>query len=49
VSVPGEMINVLITEAQEYDLVGRIVDNGSVGADLPPSVRKGSAFPVRPL
>jgi ribosomal protein S12 methylthiotransferase len=25
VPVPGEMINVLITEAQEYDLVGRIV------------------------
>ena len=22
---PGEMVNVLITEAQEYDLVGRIV------------------------
>jgi hypothetical protein len=48
VPVPGEMINVLITEAQEYDLVGRIVDNGSVGAALPPSVRNGSAFPVRP-
>jgi hypothetical protein len=41
------MVNVLITEAQEYDLVGRIVDNGLVSAALPPSVR--SAFPVRPL
>jgi ribosomal protein S12 methylthiotransferase len=49
VPVPGEMVNVLITEAQEYDLVGRIVDNYSVGAALPPSVRKGSAFPVRSL
>jgi ribosomal protein S12 methylthiotransferase len=25
VPVPGEMVNVLITEAQQYDLVGRIV------------------------
>jgi ribosomal protein S12 methylthiotransferase len=49
VPVPGEMVSVLITEAQQYDLVGRIVDNGSDGAALPPSVRKGSAFPVRPL
>ena len=24
VPVPGEMVNVLITEAQEYDLLGRI-------------------------
>src|SRR5258705_715994 len=30
--VPGEMVNVLITEAQEYDLVGRIVDSYSVEA-----------------
>lgn len=27
VPVPGEMVNVLITEAQQYDLIGRIVDN----------------------
>ena len=26
VPVPGEMVNVLITEAQQYDLVGRIVE-----------------------
>ncbi|MDX6385482.1 MAG: hypothetical protein QOK48_3055, partial [Blastocatellia bacterium] len=25
VPLPGQMVNVLITEAQEYDLVGRIV------------------------
>jgi hypothetical protein len=25
VPTPGEMVNVLITEAQQYDLVGRIV------------------------
>ena len=29
--VSGEMVNVLITEAQEYDLVGRIVDSYSDG------------------
>ncbi len=48
VSVPGEMVNVFITEAQQYDLVGRIVAD-SVGAALPPSVQKGSAFPGRSL
>jgi ribosomal protein S12 methylthiotransferase len=26
VPVPGKIVNVLITEAQQYDLVGRIVD-----------------------
>ena len=26
---PGEMVDVLITEAQEYDLVGRILDKCS--------------------
>jgi hypothetical protein len=26
IPLPGNMVNVLITEAQEYDLVGRIVN-----------------------
>ena len=34
---PGELVNVMITEAQEYDLVGRIVDERI--AAPPPSVR----------
>ena len=42
VPLPGEMVNVLITEAQEYDLVGT---NRSLSPAMSSSVRTGLSLP----